>query len=83
MPSPHPLKGRVMKVKLFWTYSNLPIGKGSSTAEKYGSLFENELNTWLTENPRIKVVNIQQSASGGSGGGMVMWLISVWYEEGV
>jgi hypothetical protein len=36
---------------------------------------------WLSENPRIKIVDTKLSASGGSYGPS-LWLISIWYEEG-
>lgn len=41
---------------------------------------EDELNTWLSQNPNIKIVDIKQSGSGGSMS-QSLWLISVWYEE--
>lgn len=63
-----------MKVKLFW--KNGPIGGGDKNAHA----FENEINAWLSEHPRVEVVDIKQSSSGGSFGPS-LWLISVWYEE--
>ena len=71
-----------MHVKLFW--KNRP---GSSNAGLFGLSFrnaqdlENEINAWLQQNPKIKVIDIKQSASGGSFAPS-LWLISVWYEEG-
>ena len=41
---------------------------------------ETEINNWLSQNPKIKVVDIKQSASGGSYYPS-LWLISVWYED--
>ena len=41
---------------------------------------ETEINNWLSQNPKIKVVDIKQSASGGSYNPS-LWLISVWYED--
>jgi hypothetical protein len=41
---------------------------------------ETEINNWLSQNPKIKVVDIKQSASGGSYNAS-LWLISVWYED--
>ena len=41
---------------------------------------EDEINVWLSQNPRIKVVDIKQSAGGGSWSPS-HWVISVWYEE--
>ena len=43
---------------------------------------ETEINNWLSQNPKIKVVDIKQSASGGSYNPS-LWLISVWYEDDV
>jgi len=63
-----------MKVKLFW--KNNPV----QIATKNARDLENEINAWLSENPRIKIIDIKQSSSGGSffGG---LWFVSVWYEE--
>ena len=41
---------------------------------------EKEINNWLAEHPSIKIVNIKQSASGGSLH-VTKLFISVWYEE--
>jgi hypothetical protein len=64
-----------MNVKLFW--GNNPIGwlKGANA-----SVFEDQINAWLRENPRIKVLDIKQAAIGG-GFFPAQWLISIWYEE--
>ena len=43
---------------------------------------EDEINAWLLQNPKIKLVDIKQSASGGSFAPS-QWLVSVWYEEAV
>ena len=64
-----------MKVKLFW--KNGPMGRGEKNARE----LEEEINAWLSENPRIKIVDIKQSSSGGSLAGS-LWFVSVWYEEG-
>lgn len=64
-----------MKVKLFW--KNAPMGNAGQNAHD----FEDEINAWLSKNPRIKVVDIKQSSSGGSFGSS-LWFVSVWYEEG-
>jgi hypothetical protein len=64
-----------MKVKLFW--KNSPVGRGDKNARA----LEEEINAWLSENPRIKIVDIKQSSSGGSLGGS-LWFVSVWYEDG-
>jgi len=63
-----------MKVKLFWKSS--PVGIGNKNA---GAL-EDEINAWLSEHPRIKIVDVRQSSSGGSFGPS-LWFVSVWYEE--
>jgi hypothetical protein len=74
-----------MRVKLFW--NNDPMGPWKSgflrvkpTASNAQD-FENQINAWLRENPSIRVVDIKQTASGGSYA-VSLWLISVWYEEG-
>jgi hypothetical protein len=41
---------------------------------------EVEIDTWLSQNPTMKVVDIKQSAGGGYWSPS-HWLISVWYEE--
>ena len=64
-----------MKVKLFW--KNNPLGYGDKNARA----LEEEINAWLSENPRVKIVDIRQSSSGGSFGPS-LWFVSVWYEEG-
>jgi hypothetical protein len=61
-----------MRVKLFW--------KNEPTTRTSALDLENEINSWLAENPNIKVVEVQQSSSGGSLAGS-LWFISVWYEE--
>ena len=62
-----------MKVKLFW--GNNPLG-----VRKAVSVLEDQINAWLRENPRIKVLDIKQLASGGIFA-PTLWLISIWYEE--
>ena len=66
-----------MKVKLFWKLNPL----GPRAQFEPARVLEAEINTWLSENPRIKVVDLKQSASGGSLSPN-LWFISVWYEEG-
>ena len=44
-----------MKMKLF----------GKEGSKKIFEL-EEEVNTWLEQNPKIKIIDIRQSASGGS-----------------
>jgi hypothetical protein len=64
-----------MKVKLFW--KNAPVANG----DKGAHAFEDEINAWLGEHPRLKIVGINQSSSGGSFHSS-LWFVSVWYEEG-
>ena len=63
-----------MKVKLFWKQYSVQI------VTKNARDLEDEINAWLSENPRIKIIDIKQSSGGGSffwG----LWFVSVWYEE--
>jgi len=64
-----------MKVKLFWKTNPVMLGTALNA-----SALEDEINAWLSENPRIKMIDIKQSSSGGSLHGSV-WFVSVWYEE--
>jgi hypothetical protein len=64
-----------MKVKLFWKDNPVALGLKNARA------LEDEINAWLSENQRIKIVDIKQSGSGGSFFGS-LWFVSVWYEEG-
>jgi hypothetical protein len=50
-------------------------GKGANARA-----LEDQINAWLRENPRIKVLDIKQTASGGSFGPS-LWLISIWHKE--
>jgi hypothetical protein len=70
-----------MKVKLFW--ANNPLGPARFTSSPpFGDeALENEINQWLLDHANIKIIDIRQSASGGSWKPS-LWLISVWYEEG-
>ena len=58
-----------MKMKLF----------GEEGSKKVLGL-EDEINTWLAQHPQIKVIEIEQCASGGSVHDTKLY-ISVWYEE--
>ncbi len=69
-----------MQVKLFWK-KNPGVGPYGKSNEN-GIAMESEINAWLRENPNIKVVDIKQSASGGSWGPM-LWSVSIWYEESI
>ncbi len=61
-----------MKMKLFFM-SNLEKRKRVNLQR-----LEDEVNAWLEQNPNINVVNIKQSASGGSFSPTSL-CISVWY----
>ena len=58
-----------MKMKLF----------GKEGSKKIFEL-EEGVNTWLEQNPKIKIIDIRQSASGGSLHDTKLY-ISVWYEN--
>jgi len=58
-----------MKMKLF----------GKEGSKKIIEL-EEEVNTWLEQNPKFKIIDIRQSASGGSLQDTKLY-ISVWYED--
>jgi hypothetical protein len=60
-----------MKMKIF----------GKEGSKKVLGL-EEEVNDWLGQHPNIKIIDIRQSASGGSGSLHDTKLyISVWYED--
>lgn len=50
-----------MRVKLF-----MRGGHTGSYKSQHHRKLEDEVNNWLEQNPNIKVVDIKQSASGGS-----------------
>ena len=58
-----------MKMKLF----------GKEDSKKILGL-EEEVNAWLDQHPNIKIIDIRQSASGGSLADTKLY-ISVWYED--
>ncbi len=62
-----------MKVKLFANYN--PLGRKGGNLLK----FELEISAWLDQNPGIKVIDIKQSASGGSFS-LSQLFVSVFYE---
>ena len=64
-----------MKVKVFKT-TNKPF----SSKSKIISQFEQDINHWLENNPKINITNIIQSSL-GSLLEVKKLLISVWYEE--
>ena len=62
-----------MRVKLFSMYQ-LPA------AELNLSGLEEEINAWLAQNSHVRIVDVKQSATGGSLAPS-LWLVTVWYEE--
>jgi len=58
-----------MKVKLF----------GEEGSKEVFTL-EEKINAWLEQHPKVKVVHIKQSASGGSLQETKLY-ISIWYKE--
>jgi hypothetical protein len=55
-----------MRVKLFWKNNPLGPHRFLSASEANALDFENEINDWLRSNPGVRIVDIKQSASGGS-----------------
>ena len=64
-----------MKVKFFSTK-----GKQWGSSSRVTSQFEQDINHWLENNPKINITNIKQSSCGGSFDAEKHF-ISVWYEE--
>ena len=64
-----------MKVKVFSTK-----GKQWGSSSRVTSQFEEDINHWLENNPKINITNIKQSSCGGSFDAEKHF-ISVWYEE--
>jgi hypothetical protein len=69
-----------MRVKLFWKNEPGRPARFRKLSFRNAKELEDEINVWLAENPTIKVIEVKQSASGGSFAGS-LWLLSVWYEE--
>ena len=67
-----------MKVKVFSTKGK-QFGFGD-TLSRVISQFEQDINHWLENNPKINITNIKQSSCGGSFDAEKHF-ISVWYEE--
>jgi hypothetical protein len=65
-----------MQVKVFDAYSSGFINR---IRRNMIEGLEDQLNRWLKDNPDIKVVEIKQSAAGGSWG-PIQLLVSIWYE---
>jgi hypothetical protein len=72
-----------MKVKLF--VQNLRVKAKGFWGNRVYALnqaeIEAEINTWLGQNPSIKVVSIKQSVIPRFGVGSAGIITSVWYEE--
>ena len=64
-----------MKVKVFSTK-----GKQWGSSSRVTSQFEQDINHWLENNPKINITNIKQSSCGGSLE-VEKLFVSVWYEE--
>ena len=64
-----------MKVKVFKT-----TNKSFSSTSRIISQFEQDINHWLENNPKINITHIKQSPCGGIFDAE-KHLISVWYEE--
>jgi hypothetical protein len=63
-----------MKTKLFF------IKNMEKDKQKRWQILQDEINTWLTQKPNIKVVDIKQTSSGGSFSFSSV-CISLWYQE--
>ena len=64
-----------MKVKVFKT-----TNKAFRSPERNILQFEQDINHWIENNPKINITNIKQSSYGGSLDAEKHF-ISVWYEE--
>jgi hypothetical protein len=72
-----------MRVKFFWKNQPMSPATGFLWSKMSGNNaqdFERDINLWLEQNPMIRIVDVKQSASGGSFAAS-LWLISVWYED--
>ena len=56
------------------------FGKVETKEPDMAAEIEKDVNSWLEQNPKIKVVDIKQTSNGGSFQTSKMF-ISVWYEE--
>ena len=64
-----------MKMKLFGRINTSK--KGLNVLE-----LEDEVNTWLANNPNIKIIDFRQSSNGGSMQNTKLFF-SIWYEGAV
>jgi hypothetical protein len=62
-----------MRVKLFSQHH--PCGNELNLGG-----MEDAINAWLAQNSRVRIVDVKQSATGGSLAPS-LWLLSVWYED--
>ncbi len=67
-----------LRVKFFGSVN--PLKTSFSGKESYFDVIEDEINRWLRNSPKIEVVEIKQSASGGSFATAKL-IVSVWYRE--
>ena len=64
-----------MKVKVFKS-----TNKAFRSPERNTLQFEQDINHWIENNPKINITNIKQSSCGGILES-AKHLISIWYEE--
>ena len=67
-----------LKVKFFGSMN--PLKTSFSGKQLFFDAIEQEINTWLMTRPSIEIVEIKQSASGGSFATAKL-LVSVWYRD--
>ena len=66
-----------MQIEMFDAYSSGFINRINRNMM---DSVEDQVNRWLDSNPDVRVVEVKQSAAGGSWG-PIQLLISVWYES--
>ena len=64
-----------MQIKIFSR-----CGGYFTKSSKESSQLEQDVNTWLESNPKIKILDIKQSSCGGSLE-PAKHIISIWYEK--
>ena len=65
-----------MQLKIFNAYSSGFINRIN---QNMLDSIQDQVNRWLKDNPEVSVVDVKQSAAGGSWG-PIQLMISVWYE---
>lgn len=65
-----------MKAKFFSASGAGPLWKRTDVRHN----LEIQVNAWLSDNPNIRIIAVQQSAAGGSLN-PPSYLVSVWYED--